>query len=236
MIVLVTGVGAKGQVGEAVAATLAARGDRVLLVSRDENEVAARAAELAGRGFAAHGYACDLTDPRAVEVLSTRVRSDHGARLDAVVNLAGGFGSSGPIASSDPSLFHVMGQINLTTAYLTTRAFLPFVRDARGAIVFFASEAVLEGSRTSGIAAYAAAKAGVVALMRSVADEARAWGGRVNALAPGSIRTAMNEASMGANVTYLEREDVASAVAYLCSPEARAITGQLLHLRASPSP
>lgn len=236
MIILITGVGAKGQVGEAVAELLAARGDRVLIVSRDAKDVSERAAELAARGYTAHGYACDLSDHEAVDALATRVRNDHGNRLDAVVNLAGGFGLSGPIAESDPILYQRMSQINLTTAYLTTRAFLPFVREGIGAIVFFASEAVLEGSRTSGIGAYAAAKAGVVALMRSVADEARGWGGRANALAPGSIRTATNEVSMGANAQYVEREDVASTVAFLCSPSAKAITGQVIHLRASARP
>jgi NAD(P)-dependent dehydrogenase (short-subunit alcohol dehydrogenase family) len=122
-------------------------------------------------------------------------------------------------------------RINLETAYLTTRAFLPFVKAARGSIVFFASEAVLDGSRTSGIAGYVAAKMALVALMRSVADEGREDGVRANALAPSSIRTATNEASMGADARYVEREDVAAAVAFLCSPAASAITGQVLRLR-----
>lgn len=234
MISLITGVGAKGQVGEAVAAALAGRGDRVLLVSRDHGEVTERAKELVARGLSAHGYPCDLSDARAVEALAGRLREDHGTRLDAVVNLAGGFGSSGPLADSDPQLLARMLHINLTTAYLTTRAFLPFVREAQGSVLYFASDAVLEGSRSRGIAAYAAAKAGVLALMRSVADEAREWGGRANALAPGSIRTVANEASMGASGRYVEREDVASAVAFLCSPDARAITGQVIRLRAGP--
>lgn len=107
----------------------------------------------------------------------------------------------------------------------------PLVRSARGSVVFFASEAVVEGARTSGISAYTAAKAAVVALMRSVADEGRELGVRANALAPAAIRTATNEASMGADAKYVEREDVAAAVAFLCSPAARAITGQVLRLR-----
>jgi NAD(P)-dependent dehydrogenase (short-subunit alcohol dehydrogenase family) len=146
-------------------------------------------------------------------------------------NLAGGFGMSGPIAESDPAAFDRQFQINLTTAYLSTRAFLPLVRAAQGAVVFFASEAALEGARTSGMSAYVAAKSGVVALMRSVADEGREYGVRANALAPSSIRTATNEASMGADARYIEREDVASVVAFLSSPAAAAITGQVIRLR-----
>lgn len=231
MLSLVTGVGVKGQVGEAVAATLAQRGDTVLLVSRVEEEVRARADELVRAGYLAHGYACDLADPAAVDRLAERVRREQGEKLDALVNLAGGFGISGPLAQSDPATFQRQIQINLTTAYLTTRAFLPFLQPTRGAVVFFASEAVLDGSRTSGKAAYAAAKSAVVALMHSVADEGREQGIRANAIAPGSIRTATNEAAMGTDARYVEREDVASLVTFLCSPAARAITGQVIRLR-----
>jgi NAD(P)-dependent dehydrogenase (short-subunit alcohol dehydrogenase family) len=231
VLTLITGVGSKGQVGEAVAAALARRGDTVLLVSRSEDEVEARARDVSATGGTAKGYGCDLSDPREVERLAKRVRDDHGDRLDALVNLAGGFGTSGPIAESDPSAFGRLFAINARTAYLATRAFFPYVRKTSGAIVFFASEVVLEGSRTSGVSAYAVAKSSVVALMRSVADEGREFGVRANALAPGAIRTGSNEASMGRDARYIEREDVASAVAFLCSPEAKAITGQVIRLR-----
>ena len=200
----------------------------MLIVARSPDEASARAAEL---GANVRGFSCDLSDPASVVTLGESVRREVGDRLDALVNLAGGFGVSGPLASSDPAQLRRQLDINYTTAYLTTRTFLPLVAAARGSIVFFASESVLEGARTSGIAGYAAAKAAVVALMRSVADEGRDAGVRANALAPGSIRTASNEAAMGASARYVEREDVAAAVAYLCSPAARAISGQLIRLR-----
>ena len=75
-----------------------------------------------------------------------------------------------------------------------------------------------------------AAKSAVVALMRSVADEGRASEVRANALAPSAIRTASNEASMPAKTTYVEREEVAAAVLFLCSPEASGTTGQVIRL------
>lgn len=230
MISLVTGVGAKGQVGEAVAAALAKRGDTVAIVSRSADEVRARAAELGAFGEV-RGYACDLSDPAAVETLAASMRHDLGEGLDALVNLAGGYGMSGPIAASDPAAFRRQLDINFVTAYLATRAFMPMVTAALGSIVYFASESVLEGSRTGGTAAYAAAKHAVVGLMRSVADEGRHTGVRANALAPGVIRTGTNEASMGANARYVEREDVAAAVAFLCSPASRAVSGQVIRLR-----
>ena len=231
MLSLVTGVGAKGQVGEAVAMALAQRGDTVVLVSRDRNEVSARAAEIGREGRVAHAYACDLSDAAAVDSLAARVRADHGERLDNLVNLAGGWASSGPLGTSDPAVFARMLQINLTTSMLATRALLPLLTTAKGAIVFVASDVVVDGVRTGGASGYAAAKAAVVALMRSVADEGRETGVRANALAPGSIRTVTNEASMGAGVKYVEREDVAAAVAFLCSESARAISGQVIRLR-----
>jgi len=234
MITVITGVGARGQVGEAVAAALAARGDTVLLVSRDADEVVARAGELAATGRRAFGYPCDLANVDDVQGLAQRIAIEHGDQLDALVNLAGGWGASGPLADSDPRELDRLMRINLTTAYLTTRAFLPMLARARGSIVFFASESVLEGARTSGSVGYAAAKAGVVALMRSVADEGRELGVRANALAPGSIRTATNEASMGAKTRYVERDEVASAVAFLTSPAASAISSQIIRLRALP--
>ena len=228
---LITGVGAKGQVGEAVAAALAARGDTVLLVSRDAKEVEARAEDLRRTGGRASAYSCDLSDPAAVDALAARVRVDHGNRLDALVNLAGGFASSGPLAQSDPGVFSRMMQINATTALLATRAFLPMLKTARGSIVFFASEVVIDGVRTGGVSAYAASKAAVVALMRSVADEGRGSGVRANALAPAAIRTASNRSSMGPEARYVEREDVAAAVAFLCSSDAEAVSGQVIRLQ-----
>ena len=231
MLSLITGVGAKGQVGEAVAAALARRGDTVLLVSRDAAEVRARADEITASGGKAFPFACDLSDAGAVFALSATVRQQHGDRLDNLVNLAGGFGSSGPLADSDPAVFARMWQINAATAYLSTRAFMPFLKSSRGSVVFFASEAVLDGSRSNGVSAYAAAKAAVVAVMRSVADEGREHRVRANALAPTSIRTATNEASMGKDARYIEREDVAAMVAFLCSDDARAVSGQVIRLR-----
>jgi len=227
MLSLITGVAKKGQVGEAVAAALAARGDTVILVSRSEADARARAAEIRN----AAGYACDLANAAAVDQLARRVRDAHGAQLDALIHVAGGFGVSGPIAEADPAVLRRQIEINLVTAYLLTRAFYGAIAAARGSIVFFASESVIEGARTAGTSAYAAAKFAVVGLMRSVADEGRAVGVRANALAPAAIRTATNEDSMGSEQRFVEREDVASTVAFLCSPAARAITGQVIRLR-----
>jgi NAD(P)-dependent dehydrogenase (short-subunit alcohol dehydrogenase family) len=230
MLALITGVGARGQVGEAVASAFLRRGDSVVVVSRSVAEAAEREKELSAAGAAA-AYACDLSKADDVARLVATVRQHHGEKLDALVNLAGGFGSSGQLGDSDPQALARLMEINFTTAYLATRGFLPLLKPAQGSVVFFASEAVLEGARTAGVAGYVAAKSAVVALMRSVADEGREAGVRANALAPAAIRTATNEASMPPKTKYVERHEVAAAVLFLCSPDASAITGQVIRLR-----
>ena len=229
--VVLTGVGREGQVGEAVAAAFAERGARVFLVDRNESDARARADALVAQGRRAAGLGADLTDQASVAALAERVREATSGRLHALVHLAGGFGSSGPVAESDPDMWAKQFAINATTAYLTARAFIPMLRASKGAMVFFASEAILPGGRTKGVSAYAAAKSAVVALMQSIAQEEAPNGVRANAVAPTSIRTAANVASMGADVAYVSREDVARVVLWLCSEDARVVSGQLIPVR-----
>ncbi len=228
--VVITGVGRTGQVGEAVARAFASEGARLVLVDVMLDEANARAAELRAAGADARAFACDLSNETQLTVLAAEVGAAYGGRLDALVALAGGFAMSGPVAESDPALWTRQMTINLTTAYLTTRAFLPAVRVASGAIVYFASAAALPGGAVTGMAAYAAAKSGVVALMRAVAADERVHHVRANALAPTSIRTTANVQSMGDQSNYVAREEVAAAVCYLCSANASAITGQVIRL------
>lgn len=228
--VLLTGVGGDGQVGQAVARAFARTGASVVLVDRTAANVEARAAELTSDGHAAVGYACDLTDAVAVASLAKEVRERHGERIHGFVHMAGGFGMSGIVAESTDEVWNRQISINLTTAFVTARAFLPMVRAAHGALVFFASEVVLPGSTGARMSAYAVAKSGVVALMRAISAEERPNGVRANAIAPSSIRTASNVRDMGTGAKYVEREQVADVVLYLCSPQASAISGVVLPL------
>ena len=229
-VAIVTGIGRRGQAGEVVARVLAQRGSRISAVTRSPAEAEERAAELREGGFDALPFACDLTDEARVASLARDVAAASDGRVDALVNLAGGFGMSGPVAGSDSAVWRTQFAINLTTAYLATRAFLPMVRAARGAIVYVASAAALPGARTARMSAYVAAKSGVIALMHAVAEEERDNDVRANAVAPTMIRTATNVESMGAEMRYVEREQVAAAVAWLCSDDARAVTGQVVRL------
>jgi NAD(P)-dependent dehydrogenase (short-subunit alcohol dehydrogenase family) len=97
-------------------------------------------------------------------------------------------------------------------------------------MVYFASAAALPGASVAKMSAYAAAKGGVITLMRAVAAEERTHGVRANALAPQAIRTAENLASMGEDKNYVERETVAAWVLWLCSRVAGPISGQVIRL------
>ena len=112
----------------------------------------------------------------AVASLVEAVRREHGTELHALVHMAGGFAMSGPVAESSFEVWNRQIAINLTTAYLTARAFLPMLRAGHGSIVFFASEVALPGATGSNRSAYAVAKSGVATLMRSIAaEEAKEW-------------------------------------------------------------
>lgn len=229
-VVVITGVGHAGQVGAALARAFADAGASIVAIDRTPAEVEARAAELRDAGHSALAFPCDLTDAAQVDAVARAIASSHNERIDALVNTAGGFAMSGPVAESDPAAWQRQFAINLTTAYLATRALLPLLRPARGAIVYFTSAAALPGANTKRMAAYAAAKSGVITLMHAVAQEERDTGVRANAVAPTSIRTATNLESMGEHVRYVERDEVARAVMFLCSDAASAVTGQVVEL------
>ncbi|MFI5232101.1 MAG: SDR family oxidoreductase [Gemmatimonadales bacterium] len=230
MSAVVTGVGRAGQVGEAVAKEFARRGAAVAIIDRDGAAAELLAAAMRGEGLAVTAFGCDLTDAAATTAVFARIAAAAGGRIAALANVAGGFAMSGPVADSDPAVMQRQLSINLGSAYGATRACIPFMRDAGGGIVFMAAAAVMPGGKVSGMSGYAAAKAGVIAVMRAVAQEERAHRIRANAIAPTAIRTAMNLDSMGDKFAYVERESVAGVIAFLCSGEAVNITGQVIEL------
>ena len=180
-------------------------------------------------GLDAHPFACDLADPDATTRLARDVLAG-AAHVDALINRAGGFAMSGPVAESDPVAWMNQITINLATAYATTRAFLPALRTTRGAVAFVASAVALPAARVRNSSAYAVAKGGVLMLMRAVAQEEKSNGVCANAVAPASIRTHDNVAVMPADTRFVEPESVASAILFLCSPAASQITGQVIEL------
>lgn len=228
--ILVTGVGQRGQAGEVIASALGAAGARLMLIERQTATGDERVADLAAAGVDAHAFACDLTDAAALSAIVPAIDAACPEGLHGLVHLAGGFGASGPIADSDPAVWHRQIAINATTAYLTTRAFLPLLRRGKGAIVYFASAAALPGASVANLVGYAVSKAGVLTVMRAVAAEERQNGVRANALAPTAIRTATNMAALSPTASYVERETVALWVMQLLHPSSGPVSGQVIQL------
>ena len=220
--------------GEAIALGFAQRGATLALLDVQPAEVEARAATLTAQGFAATAHVANLADADAAASAAAEIvrltQSRFGGAVDAVICVAGGFGMTGPLDSTDAAAWHKQFMINLDTAYNATRALLPAVRAGRGSFVYFASVAALPGGKSAGLAAYSAAKSGVLALMRAVASDERAHAVRANAVAPTQVRTAANINSMGADKDYVDRESVADVVAFLASPLARNVSGQVVTL------
>jgi 3-oxoacyl-[acyl-carrier protein] reductase len=231
-LALLTGVGKKGQVGEAVAERLAADGFDLVLVDRTPAGVNERADELRRSGRNATAYSCDLADPEAVTSLLGTIGRVHGSALQACVHMAGGFAATGPVAGSEPSAWDRQLTINLRTAFLVARSSIPLLRSGRGSMVFFTSDAALPGAKLSGISGYGVAKAALVSLAIAIAQEEQQNGIRVNLVAPAAIRTSTNLSSMGSADRFVALEDVSATVSYLCSDASRALTGQVLRLVA----
>lgn len=232
-LVVLTGVGRKGQAGETIARMFAERGAAVALLDIGEEQVRARADELRGAGFIATAHAGDLSNAHTARKLAADVHAAHPSAHGAVhslIHAAGGFGVTGPLDDSDPDGWHKMFTISADTAYCATRAFLPALRKGKGSVVYFGSTASMPGGKAGGLAGYAAAKSAVLTLMRSVAQDEREHGVRANAIAPVAIRTTQNIDDMGDKDSFVDRESVGDVLLFLCSHAARNVSGQVLEL------
>jgi 3-oxoacyl-[acyl-carrier protein] reductase len=234
-VALVTG--ASRGIGRAIAIDLARQGADVALVARSEASLAETAALiLAARPDAAVlSLAADVTDPAAVDgaVAATLARF---GRIDSVVANAGQ-AVDALIVRTKPDLLDRLLSVNLKSAFaLCSAVARPMMKQRSGSIVLISSIVGLSGN--AGQAAYAASKAGLLALAKSLAKELGSRNVRVNAVAPGLIETAMTEAMPAeARAYYLQTialgrtgtpEDVAGVVTFLCSDAARYVTGQTI--------
>ena len=240
---VVTG-GGRG-IGAAVAAALASEGATVSVLGRDAARLAAQVESLGGEARA-QSVAVDVTDEASVKSAFAAVRARFG-RVDILVNNAGQAGSA-PLAKTDLALWQRMLAVNLTGVFLCTREALPEMT-ARGAgrIVNVASTAGLAGYAY--VAAYCAAKHGVVGLTRAAALECAQTGVTVNAVCPGYTetdivgaavanivaKTGRSEAEARAALVarnpqgrMVQPEEVASAVLWLCLPASSSVTGQAI--------
>ena len=233
-VAIVTGAG-RG-IGHAIALRLAEEGARIASVSRNETNAQRTADEInAAHAGAARAYALDVADHTAVLETAKRILADFG-RIDILVNNAGvtrdGLSMRMSVEDWDTVL-----NTNLKGAFSFIQAVArPMIKQRSGRIINISSIAGLTGN--AGQANYAASKAGLIGLTKTVARELASRGITVNAVAPGFIVTDMTdvlpeEVKKGvlSNIPlgkFGEGADIAAAVAFLAAPEARYITGQTL--------
>jgi NAD(P)-dependent dehydrogenase (short-subunit alcohol dehydrogenase family) len=217
-VIIVTG--AAGNVGSALALLLAERGARVVAVDRTTERLPA----LLGDSAALMVGAEDLTDPSHAEQAVAQALTL--GRLDGVANTVGGFAYAS-LADSGPELFQQMFRINVLTTLNLIRAAMPAMTGG-GSIVAIAAGAALRGP--ANMSAYAAAKAGLLRLIESTAEEGKAAGIRASAVLPGVIDTPQNRAAMGAAdaAKWVTPREVAEAIAFLLSDASSGVSGAAL--------
>ncbi len=230
-VAIVTG-GSRG-IGLAIAESLADAGATIAVIGRNGERAKQAAAALSGAGH--HGYACDVADPFQVTDTVKAIQEGLGS-VDILINNAGLTRDNLLMRMKDEEFDEVIAT-NLKGAFNFTRAVTRSMMKKRdGVILNITSVVGLIGN--AGQTNYAASKAGMIGMTKSVAKELGSRGVRCNALAPGFIRTDMTAELSEDQIESLqsliplgrlgETDDISGVVRFLVSPAARYITGQVL--------
>ena len=234
-VAIVTG-GARG-IGEAISLRLAAEGAKIAIVDIMLDVAEATAKKFAELGYEAKAYAANVAKVEDADATVKQVIADFG-RVDILVNNAG-ITKDNLIMRMTEAEWDAVIAVNLKGTFNFTKAVIsPMGRQRAGKIVNVAS--VVGRMGNAGQANYSASKAGVIALTKSTAKEYGARNIQVNAVAPGFIETEMTAKlpqSVRDNFMLVipakrpgKPEDVANVAAFLCSPDADYVTGQVLNI------
>ena len=221
-VVVVTG--ATGTLGRAVVEALLAADASVGVVGGRQERVDRLLEEL-NAGERVAGQPADLTDEEATTNAVTAVAKRLGG-IDGLVAAAGGFGGGKPVHETDLSDWRQQQELNLTTAFLTCKATVPYlIQRGKGAIVTIGSRSGVHGSPN--VASYSVAKSGVVRLTEALAAELMKHDITANCLLPSTIDTPANRAgaSEKAIAKWVQPTDIAAVALFLLGPEARIISG-----------
>ncbi len=227
--------GASQGIGRRIALALAEAGAHVALAARNGDKLAAVAGEITGAGGTATTYPLDISSDVSIREAAKAMLAAHGT-VDIIVNNAG-ITRDGLMMRMKRADWDDVLNTNLTGTFLMTQALLPaMVKSRWGRIVNITS--IVGQTGQAGQVNYAASKAAMLGLTRSLAREVASRAITVNAVAPGYIETAMTavltDAQKQAMLQHVPlgrvgtEEDVAAAVVFLCSPGASYITGHTL--------
>ncbi len=226
--------GASGGIGSAIATALYNQGATIVITGRRQDALNELAIKLGNR---AHILVADLADKTQVESLLDKAEEIAGG-LDILVCNAGITKDNLALRMKDEEWNDVINT-NLTSAFILNKtAFKKMMKKRWGRIINITSVVGVTGN--PGQANYAASKAGLIAMSKSIAAECASRGITINCIAPGFIKTAMTDALNTAQQEKITStipsgrfglpEDIASAAAYLASNEAAYITGQTIHV------
>jgi 3-oxoacyl-[acyl-carrier protein] reductase len=228
-VAIITGAG-RG-IGRAIALAYAREGASVVIAEKDREPAQQVAAEIASRGGRALAVETDVADEASVAQMVERVLQEFGT-IDILVTNAG-IQRRYFVHQLPTTEFQAMLAVNLLGTFYCCRAVLPLFYARRGGtIIMIASDSGRRGYAYN--AAYCASKFGVIGFMESLADEAREYGVRVNALCPAGVKTRMSESVTWGDGRplcldhFMEPEEVADVALFLAGPQSRAIHGQAI--------
>lgn len=222
-VVLVAG--GTGGLGRAVSLLFLESGARVAVTWRNPKEFEALESAAGERAAGLRGVPVDVTDPKATKQLVEQIVAEWGG-LDAMVNTVGAYAGGVSLWETPPEVFDRMVNLNLRAGYALAQAVVPVLRArSRGAIVNVSAKAGWD--HAAGASAYAASKAGALALMDSLAADLKGSGVRVNSILPSIIDTEANRKAMpGADFSkWPKPEAIARVVLFLCSDDASVVHG-----------